>query len=305
MVIVWIVGVLIGLLLAAPMYRQSRASAELGPSAGLPRAVALPVAETGSHALLEALPRLCENRGTAARDEFGSSEERRVIIWRQAQTGIRNARRLLPLAKRLTLEAIKEAGSANGVRASGLAAAKRRIEAVSRVVLDSQLGSAGEVWDDRPSEIRIGPEYAMHLTSDDDAALLLLGHELTHVAAWSGQLDGFFESLSNKARLADDIEPTIEQKEDLACDFVATLVVKRFVERKPTDESKAARLSRAIGYESPSERLQYAWEDFCASYRGDSGDDEHLGKVQMLHALLALDPELKALVLAEPVPPPS
>jgi hypothetical protein len=242
----------------------------------------------------------------AAGEGFDEAEDRGVIVGEQVQAGIRNARRLLPLAKRLTLEALRETGAAYGVSPSGAEPGKRRINSVRRVMLDSRLGGAGAVSDARPPDIRVGPVYAMHLTSDDEA-LFLLAHELTHVALWSGKLRGFIEGLASKARFTADVAPTGRQKEDLACDFIALMVVKRFVELNPTEEPKAERLSRVLGYETPSERLRLAWEDFCFSYYGEHGyrgDDEHLSHGEIRRALREIDPELRTLIPPDPSPPP-
>jgi hypothetical protein len=294
----WVLGMLSGLLLAAPIYRHVGTSSELAPPPAQAAAAALPQTETGSHAFLQALPALCQNEGPAAGDGFSSFEDEGVVVWQQAHNGIKNATRLLPLARRLTLQALREAGAHGPINSDGLTAAKRRITAVNRVVLDPRLGNSGEVWDARPREIRIGPAYAMHLTSDDDA-LLLLAHELTHVATWSGRLEGFVNSLADKVRFTAGVAPTAAQKEDLACDFVAALAVKRFVELNPTAESKAERLSRVLGYESRDARLRFAWDEFCASYHGDYGDPgdaEHLSQEENLRALRGLDLELRTLV---------
>ena len=286
-----------GLLPAALIYRQAGTSTELVPPSAL-AAAALPRAEAGSETFFQALPALCGSEGPAGGDDFSRFEDDSVVVWQQARNGIKNATRLLPLAKRLTLRTLWQAGAPGHATSVGMKAAKRRIAAVNRVVLDPRLGNAGEVWEQRPREIRIGPNYAMHLTSDDDA-LLLLAHELTHVASWSGRLDGFVNGLADRARFTAGVAPTAAQKEDFVCDFIAALVVKRFVELNPTAESKAERLARVLGYESPDARLRFAWNDFCASYHGDygdPGDDEHLSQRDNLRGLRGLDPELRILV---------
>ena len=293
----WVLGVLTGLLLAVPLYWQTGASPELVPPHAQADDDALPRAETGSHAFLQTLPALCESESTAGDDGFNRFENESVVVWQQARSGIKNAARLLPLARRLTLRALRQASASGPVNSGTLAAAKRRISAVNRIMLDAQLGNSGAVWDERPREIRIGPVYAMNLTSDDET-LLLLAHELTHVALWSGRLDGLVNRLADKARFTTGVAVTADQREDLACDFVAALAVKRFVELNPTAESKALRLSRVLGYESRDDRLLFAWDDFCASYRdyGDPGDEEHLSQANNLRALRGLDPELRTLV---------
>ena len=301
----WVLGVLTGLLLAVPIYRYiSTSSGLVTPPARADDDAALPRIETGSHAFLEALPALCKNEDPAEGDGFSRFDDGGVVVWQQARNGIKNAERLLPLTRRLTLQALREAGAHGPISSDGLTAAKRRIMAVNRVVLDPRLGNSGEVWDARPWEIRIGPVYAMHITSDDEA-LFLLAHELTHVATWSDRLNGFVNTLADKARYTAGVTLTATQKEDLACDFVAALALKRFVELNPTAESKAERLSRVLGYESRDTRLRFAWNDFCASYHGDygdPGDDRHLSQRDNLRALRGLDLELRTLVPGDQAP---
>jgi hypothetical protein len=92
------------------------------------------------------------------------------------------------------------------------------------------------------------------------------------------------------------VETTADQREDLACDLVGELVLKRFISHNPSTDSAATRMSRVLGYEAPAVRFARAWDDFCASYNGDSGDEEHLNQYQSIRALLALDPELQSLI---------
>ena len=208
--------------------------------------------------------------------------------------GIKNTRRLLSIATKLSIKALLEWGKQNGLPARNLARAERKIKKVDRVVLDGELGDAAAVQDDRPREIRIGSGYAETLISDDEA-VFLLAHELTHLAARTGGLDGLIESVSRRATAA-GVETLDDQEEDLACDFIGAQVLKRFIDLYPTNEPKAERLLRTCGYELPSERLAHAWEAFCASYNGFTGDTHHLSQGLTVRALAGLDPELKAFV---------
>jgi hypothetical protein len=208
---------------------------------------------------------------------------------------MKNVRRLLPLARRLTLEALREADVGDPLKKSGLSREKRLINAVHKVVLDPSLGDMGEVREERLSEIRVGPVYALNLTSDDEA-ILLLGHELTHVAARGGRLNQFIKNVTETARLSASVDTAEEQREDLACELTGAETLKRFIALYPTEESAAVRFARAIGYESSAVRLARAWGDFCDSYNGDARDGEHLSETQTIRALFGLDPELKALL---------
>jgi hypothetical protein len=253
---------------------------------------------------LKALSRLHEMRGALATQAVGEGEDYRRLptySWRQVHLGLKNVRRLLPLAKRLTLESLREADVGDPLKRAGLLREQRLVNAVDKIVLDPWLGDAAEVREGHLREIRIGSDYALHLISDDEA-IFLLGHELTHVAARSGRLNQFIGNVSERARLSANVEPTKAQREDLACDFTGAKVLKRFIALSPSEDSAGVRFVRAVGYESHSVRLSRAWDDFCASYNGDVGDERHLSQDQMISALLGLDPELKALMPEDSVP---
>ena len=209
---------------------------------------------------------------------------------RHVHLGLKNLRRLLPLAKSLTLQALGDS-----LKTSRLSRERRLVASVRRVVLDPGLGNTAGVDENDLSVIHVGPDYAACLTSDDDA-MLLLGHELTHVAARAGRLKRLIEGVSELARRSADLVLDGDQREELACDFVGAEVLKRYITLHPTGERSAERFVRPFGYQPPPERLAGAWKDFCASYNGDPLDEVHLSQYQTLRVLDGLDPELKALI---------
>lgn len=292
-----IAGILTGLLVTAPFNRQASAPS-VSPSPPAPLDVAsLSPAQLETLAF-DVLAALRDKRGVADGTGAGAVKGSWVeppYDRQQIQLGMRNTRRLLPLVKELTLGALRAR-----LKTQGLLREKRLIAAVRQVVLDRRLSDSSEVWDEDLSVIHVGPDYAVYLTSDD-IAVFMLGHELTHVAARTGRLKQFIEELSETARLSASVELDEGQKEDLACDFIATEVLKRFIALHPTNEANAVRFSRAFGYDPPAERLVRAWQDFCASYNGDLRDGEHLSQTHTVRALVGLDPELKALVPDEAI----
>lgn len=297
-----IAGVIAGLLITAPVNWQTSAPANSNLTSGPSDLDRMSPAELETLAL-KTLSTLREKRGFAtghepdtARESWGQTTDLR----QQMHLGIENARRLLPLAKRLTLESLREAQIGERLKKSGLSREERLINGVEKIVLAQGLGDSAEILEDRLGEIRVGHDYALQLISDDEA-MLLLSHELTHVAARGGRLDQLIENVAETTRLSAHVVPTTEQKEDLVCEFIGAQALKRFIALHPTEVRDAERFSRVFGYESPSERLARAWEDFCASYNYDPGDEEHLSQYQTIRALVGLDPELKALVPNDPV----
>ena len=300
-----IAGLITALLITVPVNRQVSAPGDSNLTLKPSELERLSPAELEALAL-ETLSTLREKRGFAA----GHEPDTAKVFWEQTTNsrqqmhlGIENARRLLPLAKRLTLESLREAQIGERLKTSGLSREERLINGVKKIVLAPGLGDSAEIWDDRLTEIRVGHDYALNLISDDEA-MLLLSHELTHVAARGGRLKQLIENVAETTRLSTNIEPTVEQKEDLVCEFIGAQALKRFIALEPTGVRDAERFSRVFGYESPSERLARAWEDFCASYNYDPGDGDHLSQNQTIRALVGLDPELKALVPNDPVFPP-
>jgi hypothetical protein len=294
-----LVGVLVGLLVTIPFARQANTPPVSNPNPTPLEIASLSPAELETLAL-DVLNTLAEKRGGAAETGSATLES----SWgpaendlRRIHLGMNNVRRLLPLAKRLTLESLTVR-----LKTSSLYREKRLITSVRKIVLDPRLSDSAEVWEGDLSVIRVGPDYAACLTSDDEA-MLLLGHELTHVAARSGRLRHFIESVNEVARESVSLKLDKVQKEELTCDFTGAEVLKRYIALYPTTQTSAGRFARAFGYEPLPERLTHAWQNFCASYNGDPMDEEHLSWEQTLRTLPGLDPELKALIPDDAISP--
>lgn len=245
----------------------------------------------GRHDLAEPdkaiLHRLCEIKrdglsGTPYSDEDLRRKDSQA--WQQADSGINNAKRLLPLAKRLTLESLEDLAASYGIQADELRQAEDNISAVDTVVIDEYLGDTASVDEESPAEISIGHNYALYLNRDEEA-ILLLGHELTHVAARNGNLLQFFSHVALTAESLAKVHPADDQKEDLGCDFIGEQVFKRFVRLHPANESIAERFSMAFGYYCELDEDE------------DDSDEEHLSQRDTLQALFGLDPELGRLIL--------
>lgn len=287
--------VLIGLSASLPLERRACAppeSLESKPDAARPDIARLSPAELETLAL-DALAALSEKRARAGIDGPGADghpwDESGENL-RRIRLGLKNLRRLLPLAKSLTLQVLGER-----LMTSRLLRERRLIASVRQIVFDPGMGNAAGVVEEDLSVIRVGPDYAVYLTSDDDA-MLLLGHELTHVAARAGRLKPFIQSVSELARQSADLTLDGEQREELACDFTGAEVLKRYIALHPTGERSAERFSRPFGYQPTAERLANAWKEFCASYNGDPLDEVHLSWYQTMRVLPGLDPELKSLI---------
>ena len=102
--------------------------------------------------------------------------------------GLRNGGRLLPLAKEFTIEALRRTAVTVGLPLFDLSEAERQINAIDSIVLDNALYDWAEVDLNQPTMIRVGVAYAYYLSGDEEG-VFLLGHELTHVAAWGRDIE--------------------------------------------------------------------------------------------------------------------
>jgi hypothetical protein len=292
-------AILIGLLLVAPHDRKrTTTKSESGsvPNSSINIDDLAP--EELRTLIVRALAKLEEQQGLTTgtvASVSGDPKERGIYSWQDVEHGVGNIRRLLPSVQLWMLDALREATASYDVKPSDWPRIGRLVRGVRRIVFSEGLRGVAAVRDNRLSEILVDPMYASYLISDDQA-VFVLAHELTHVAARSNKLDRFIKGVAENATRNAQVEPTDAQREDLACDFVGEIVLKRFIALKPTNESATTRVSTVFGYESPEQRFARAWEEFCAAYNGDPGDVDHLTQYQTIRALLALDPELRSLM---------
>jgi len=235
----------------------------------------------------KALLRLCEEnqlhsndyRHEAHEGDMNSPEARRLI-----DLGIKRAERLLPLAKKLVIDSLRELPADLNASADEVVRAEHFVNNINSVVLDMDLDDAAEFEDDEPATVRIGPGYALFLETDEET-IMLLGHELTHAAEQERNLNEFVRTVTAKVESDAGVYPGHAQRHDLTCDFIGEQVLKRFIKQNPSKESSALRFSHALDYNCDDDQ--------------DDSDDEHLSQDDTLKALLSLDPELNRLILGE------
>jgi hypothetical protein len=72
--------------------------------------------------------------------------------------------------------------------------------------------------------------------------VFLLGHELTHIAAWRSDIEPLMDSISAwSARVAPDAKKA-DVKEDLACDFIGAQALKLYMFHYPSVEPVDVRI---------------------------------------------------------------
>jgi len=200
----------------------------------------------------------------------------------EARAGAVRAQRLLPLAKNLVIDALKQLVIDYGVQNSrGLdmkvAQGIERVQAVRSVRPDVESRDNASVFLSRPHTITFGTIFLAGLRSDE-GMISVLAHELMHIA------DGDHDSLrllvsavGTKANSLTGMDIRGQRSEELTCDLVGAMAVRAYISGTP-------------GYESITRRLSRSIEHNCVDV--DEGDDDHLSPRNTIRALLSLNPVL-------------
>jgi hypothetical protein len=231
---------------------------------------------------------LCQKRNHTTTNNLRAEnrpKDKSATFAEQDRATIKNLQDLLPVAKELLFEEFNSRGYRNK-------ALRRRVTAVTSVVEDYSISHVVEVDDRYKTEIFVAPD-SLGVLNSEDTAILVLAHELTHVAARNGSLRRLISGVARTARNSAGIVATKKQEEDLACDFIGGEVLKRFIHLHPGSLTPQERLSRALGIEDPPTKLQRSLDEFCSAYNDDLSDDEHLSVEQTLDALKANDPDFR------------
>ena len=197
----------------------------------------------------------------------------------QAVAGHERATRLLPLARELTVEALRDLAREYDVPPMLRSTLTARLNRVRRVRPEMELRDNAAVIISDPSAIHFGTIFLASLRSDE-AMLSVLAHELVHIADGNEEsLRPLFQRVARRAIMADVGVNSISRAraEELTCDLVGVRVARLFIERMPTSETLARRMARSVQHN-------------CVER--DTTDESHLSPRSTIRALLALDPFL-------------
>jgi hypothetical protein len=258
-----------------------------------PRAATVAEQPLDEAKLEQAMGVICAERG---RDALGSTPidvmQARASLelnHPEAIIGAQRARRLLPVAKELMLEALRLLASENKLGATPLGAiqlraAARRVREVTDVTPDPDLRDNAAVIMNDTHTIRFGTIFLVGLPSDE-GMMSVLSHELTHIAdGRQNSLQTLFNLIGKKATRLTGLRVNGQKPEELTCDLIGERAARLFITRTPNNESRALRLARTL-------------EHNCVD--DDETDEEHLSPRSTMRAVLALDPVLARELLAE------
>ena len=200
----------------------------------------------------------------------------------EAKAGAERAQRLLPAAKNLTINALRQLAVEYGLNKSPrfearLRQATARVNSVKRVRPDMESRDNASVFLSKPHVITFGTIFLAGLRSDE-GMVSVLAHELMHIADGDNDsLRPLVTAVGNKAADLTGLEIHGQRSEEITCDLVGAMAARAYVAGSP-------------GYESITRRLARAVQHNCVEV--DEGDEDHLSPRQTIRALLALNPVL-------------
>ena len=194
-----------------------------------------------------------------------------------AIAGARRAQRLLPLARELSIAALRQLARDYGIDEPRMRNAAQRINAVQEIDPDIDLRDNASVTVRSPRTIHFGTIFLAGLRSDE-GMISVLAHEITHIAdGREDSLHVLFRLIGRRASGLTGLRVTGQRAEELTCDLVGAMVARAFIERTPAKDPLVRRVARAVEHNCVDE---------------DETDDDHLSPRNTMRSLLALDPTL-------------
>src|SRR5215217_1413691 len=200
----------------------------------------------------------------------------------EARAGAERAQRLLPVAKELVINSLRQLSTEYDVQKSRyfnlrLTQAIARVNSVKRVRPDMDSRDNASVYLSRPHVITFGTIFLAGLRSDE-GMISVLAHELMHIADGDNDsLRTLVRAVGNRASDLTGLDIHGQRSEEVTCDLIGAMAARAFIVNSPDYESIARRLARSVQHN-------------CVDL--DEGDEDHLSPRNTIRALLALNPGL-------------
>ena len=202
----------------------------------------------------------------------------------EAIIGAQRAGRLLPVAKELVIQALRQLAAEHKIQAWRIRAAAARVQAVTEIMPDPDLRDNAAVMMSDPHTIRFGTIFLVGLPSDE-GMISVLSHELTHIAdGRPNSLQPLFQLVGRRAAILTGLKINGQKAEELTCDLVGVRAARRMIAITPNNEPLQQRLARTL-------------EHNCVD--DDDTDEEHLSPRSTMRAVLALDAALARQIIEQ------
>ena len=200
----------------------------------------------------------------------------------EARAGAERAQRLLPIAKTLVINSLRQLSTDYGFQKSRrfnlrLREAIARVNSVQRVRPDMDSRDNASVYLSRPHVITFGTIFLAGLRSDE-GMISVLAHELMHIAdGGNDSLRALVGAIGNRVSDLTGLDIHGQRGEEITCDLIGAMAVRAFIVSTPDYNSITRRLARSVQHN-------------CVEL--DEGDEDHLSPRNTIRALLALNPGL-------------
>jgi hypothetical protein len=200
----------------------------------------------------------------------------------EARAGAERAQRLLPVAKQLVINSLRQLSIEYGFQKSAkfnlrLRKAIERVNSVKRVRPDMDSRDNASVYLSRPHVITFGTIFLSGLRSDE-GMISVLAHELMHIADGDNDsLRALVAAVGNKVSDLTGLDIHGQRGEEVTCDLIGAMAVRAYIVSTPDYASVTRRLARSIQHN-------------CVEL--DEGDEDHLSPRNTIRAWLALNPGL-------------
>ena len=200
----------------------------------------------------------------------------------EARAGAERAQRLLPIAKTLVINSLRQLSTDYGFQKSRrfnlrLRQAIARVNSVQRVRPDMDSRDNASVYLSRPHVITFGTIFLAGLRSDE-GMISVLAHELMHIAdGGNDSLRALVGAIGNRVSDLTGLDIHGQRGEEITCDLIGAMAVRAFIVSTPDYNSITRRLARSVQHN-------------CVEL--DEGDEDHLSPRNTIRALLALNPGL-------------
>lgn len=200
----------------------------------------------------------------------------------EARAGAERAQKLLPIAKELVIDSLRQLTTDYDFDKSPkfkarLRHAIARVNSVKRVRPDMDSRDNASVYLSRPHVITFGTIFLAGLRSEE-GMISVLAHELMHIADGDNDsLRALVVAVGNKASDLTGLDVHGQRGEEVTCDLIGAMAARAYIVNTPGYESVARRLARSIQHN-------------CVEL--DEGDEDHLSPRNTIRVLLALNPDL-------------
>src|SRR5258708_1922777 len=162
--------------------------------------------------------------------------------------GLKHSERLLPTARGLAIQSLKDLADSHHLESWRLRRAIRHISAVTSIKPDMDLRDNASVYYENQRTIHFGTIFLASLKSDE-GMISILAHELTHIGdGKKNVLQPLFNSVGLQASRDLGIPIEGSRPEELTCDLIGVMAARKMIENNSSEKTGVKRISRSVAH---------------------------------------------------------